>query len=140
MIIFGGTIPLHTNRVWVLTNANGLGGTSDWIELAPSGSLPTPRELHSAVYDGATNTMVISGGWNGSLATPYLGDTWILSGANGLQGTPTWSALTPPGNAPEARFAHAALRLYDYGVMFVLAGQKNSGGFDGWTLFRAYEP
>ena len=47
MIIFGGCADAYCyaplNDTWVLTNANGSGGTPAWIELSPTGNLPSPR-------------------------------------------------------------------------------------------------
>src|SRR5712672_1127025 len=44
MVVFGGCnggcLPT-LNDVWVLTNANGLGGTQAWIQLLPIGTPPT---------------------------------------------------------------------------------------------------
>ena len=55
MIIFGGCADLECdiplNDTWVLTNANGLGGTPVWTELSPGGTLSTPRAFHNAMYD-----------------------------------------------------------------------------------------
>src|SRR5262249_14885269 len=52
MIVFGGTSgPNFLNDVWILSNANGQGGTPNWSRLLPAGTPPTPRFLHSSVYD-----------------------------------------------------------------------------------------
>src|SRR5262249_30878283 len=45
------------NDVWVLTNANGIGGSPTWIQLFPTGGPPMARFTHSAVYDAASNQM-----------------------------------------------------------------------------------
>ena len=64
MIVFGGRNPDSTarNDVWVLTNANGLGGSPAWIQLSPAEPLPTPRNVVRGVYDPATNRLTIFGG------------------------------------------------------------------------------
>ena len=65
MIVFGGQIfssGTVLNDVWVLSNANGQGGTASWTQLSPSGTLPAARGLHTAVYDPATNVMTVFGG------------------------------------------------------------------------------
>ena len=46
------------NQVWVLTNANGLGGTPEWIQLLPAGSPPFSNGLESVVYDSLTNRLI----------------------------------------------------------------------------------
>src|SRR5712692_4436152 len=53
------------NDVWVLTNANGLGGTAAWMQLTvnpdPATGFPLPRLAHSAAYDVVNNRMIIWG-------------------------------------------------------------------------------
>src|SRR5713101_2887396 len=65
MIVFGGELfssqtPL--NDVWVLSHADGQGGTASWTQLSPSGTPPAARLLHTAVYDAANNLMTVFGG------------------------------------------------------------------------------
>jgi hypothetical protein len=69
------------NDVWVLANANGLGGTPLWTKLAIAGLKPGPRFGHTAVYDAVNNRMMVFGGENVDAAY-YV--TWVLSHANGL--------------------------------------------------------
>ena len=104
MIIFGGGriggghFSSLFNDVWVLTHANGLGGTPEWIPLTPSGGPPAPREGHAAFYNHTTNEMfVFGGGDNGIMSVP--GDLWALENANGI-GTPGWIQLAQTGAAP----------------------------------------
>ena len=114
MTIFAGTnyicCPNHQidkNDLWVLANANGIGGTPTWTQQTPLGSLPAPRFGHSAVYDSANNRMLAFGGRDeGSSLT--LGDSWQLTNANGMGGTPAWTQLTQLGTPPGPRFYHAA--------------------------------
>ncbi len=100
MIVFGGsdTNGNNLNDVWVLTNANGLGGTGQWINLFANGAAGSPpaRSGHSAAYDSVNNIMIIFGGCSGSCA-PELNDVWTLSNANGLGGTPVWTQLSLSG-------------------------------------------
>jgi hypothetical protein len=114
MTIFGGFQLINTccpydivplNDVWVLSNANGHGGTPTWTQLQPQGTPPPPRALHSAVYDKARNVMYVFGGLSWSNTTQsytWLGDVWKLTNANGLgTGPSTWTQIgqlgTPPG-------------------------------------------
>ena len=94
MIVFGGrdTNGNNLNDVWVLTDANGIGGASQWINLIANGdaSSPPARSGHSAVYDAADNIMIVFGGCGGS-CSPALNDVWVLANANGLGGTPAWT-------------------------------------------------
>jgi hypothetical protein len=122
LILFGGFNDAGTNYndVWVLSNANGMGGTPAWTQLSPMPG-PTPRNSVSATYDTATNTMTIFGGdeANGSL----VNEAWVLSNANGTGGTPAWTQIAASSAIlPEPRAAHAA--VYDPGtnVMTVFGG------------------
>src|SRR6476646_7893099 len=64
MIVFGGAAggycsgaPPLRNDVWVLTNANGLGGPPAWIQLSPGGTPPTARAATTSVYDPSSNRL-----------------------------------------------------------------------------------
>ncbi len=123
MIVFGG-LSLgggQQNDVWVLSNANGLGGTPAWTRLTPSGTPPTARVGHTAVYDPASNRMTVFGGGRGF--SGFQNDVWVLSNANGLGGTPTWIAVSPTGAAPAPRQDHTA----------ILDGQNQMVVFGGWA-------
>jgi len=133
------------NDVWVETNANGLGGTGAWSNLIPSGS-PQVRSDHSAVYDAANNRMIIYGGCgavptsNGCL--PIADNVWVLSNANGIGGTPTWTQLFPTGGPPPARQGHQAVYDPTTNSMIVWAGQNGGGSAcatfpDVWVLSHA---
>jgi hypothetical protein len=92
LVVHGGC-PDHCSPLadtWVLTNANGLGGTPEWIQL-PS---YLPRTDHAAGYDPVSNRMVIYGGY----ASPQdnRNDVAVLVDANGI-GDPKWIALSPAG-------------------------------------------
>lgn len=133
MIIFGGSgVFSNLNDVWVLTNANGTGGTTSWIQLSPTGTPPAQREGHTAVYDSYHNWMIVFGGYDGS---NYLNDTWILTNANGLTGTPAWIQLLPAGTFPTARAEHSAVYDYLKSEMTIFGGDSNTGYLnDLWTL------
>ena len=89
MTIFGGESPaqaakgLNTgfNDVWVLANANGLGGTPAWTKLKPTGLPPGGRFAHTAVYDATDNLMIVFAGVNED--AQFYTD-WVLADANGL--------------------------------------------------------
>jgi len=136
MIVFGGfNGSAHLNDVWVLSNANGLGGTPTWTPLSPAGNPPAARATHNAVYDAANNRMIIFGG---STANVLLNDVWVLSNANGLGGTPTWTPLSPAGVPPAARvIATAAFDpITDELILFGGASTASALG-DVWTLSNA---
>jgi hypothetical protein len=115
MTIFGGGVAGSCgffctifNDVWVLTNANGLGGTPTWTQLSPSGTAPAPREGHTAIYDSASNRMIVFGGGNNGIMN-VPDDLWALTNANGSGGQPGWIQLSETGQTPPAveRFATA---------------------------------
>jgi len=137
MTIYGGRF---LNDVWVLSNANGLGGSPAWTELLPLGGPPAQRENHSAVYDPNSNRMIVFGGYN-NFSGGELGDVWVLTNANGLGGTPTWVELSPGGTGPGPRAGHGAVYDATHNVLTIFGG----GGCDPvcgphndvWTLSNA---
>ena len=108
LIVFGGSncSGQFLNDVWVLSNANGIGGTPTWSQLAPSGTSPQPRESGSAVYDPTHNVLTVYAGDAGG--SPFS-DVWTLSNANGSGGTPMWSPQSPSGTPPAARTGQSAV-------------------------------
>lgn len=120
MTIFGGGDAVQTccpyeiddyNDTWVLSSADGQGGTPTWTQLAPSDTPPSPRQDQSAVYDPAHNRMYVFGGSefsNATQTTTELGDVWVLSHANGVGGTPTWMQIGQYGTPPGALVGHGA--------------------------------
>jgi RHS repeat-associated protein len=126
LIVFGGcrgTCATPTSETWVLTHANGLGGTPGWTQAATSG--PAPRFGAAAGFDLADNWLVVHGGMAGELG-PVLADTWVLDSANGV-GVPTWRAVAPHGVLPAAR-AFASLSHDASSGRFVLFGGRDEAG------------
>src|SRR4029077_17083912 len=93
MIVFGGVDGAIYNDVWVLSNANGSGGTPAWTLLNPSGGPPPARFSHTAVYDPTNNVMIVFGG--ATAGGTGFNDVWVLSNANGSGGASTWTQLVP---------------------------------------------
>jgi hypothetical protein len=121
-ILFGGASGSGTdfNDVWVLSNANGTGGTPTWTQLSPTGTLPAARNENSATYDPTTNHMTIFGGGS-NVAT--FGDTWVLTDANGLGGTPVWMQIASSSvDFPAPRSGHTAVYDPATNVMTIFAG------------------
>ena len=135
MIVFGGSncSTGYFNDVWILSNANGQGGASSWIQLFPTGPTPAARQGATVVYDSVNNVMTLYGGDAGG--TPF-GDVWVLSNANGTGGTPAWSQLLPSGTAPMVRTEHTAVYDSSNNRMIVFAGATTSGATlsDTWEL------
>ena len=86
MIVFGGGANTSTgfpdlNDVWVLANANSVGGKPQWSKLNIGGTLPIRREWLVGGYDAANNRMMIYGG---ASEEGIFVSTWVLTHANGL--------------------------------------------------------
>ena len=107
--------------VWVLSHANGTGGTPAWTKLSPTGTAPNTRTGQSAVYDSADNRMIIFGGQH---LTTTLTDTWILTAPDGV-GTPSWIELKPTGTAPSLAY-HSAVYNSTSAYMYVFAGTSTA--------------
>jgi len=152
MIVFGGVGPaggscptcgyLPVGDLWMLSNANGLGGAPAWSKvtpLAPSGA-PSARELHAAVYDLTNNRMILNGGFTSpGSCSGGVSDTWVLTHADGTGGTPTWLPLSTTGAAPGllshgAAYDAAHNRLITHGGNFSACGSAQDGT---WVLTYA---
>ena len=140
MVVFGGATgvaspPPCVDDVYVLEYATGIGGTTNWIELTPTGGAPTARYGHTAVYDPDSNTMIVFGGSNCS--STYYNDVWVLNNANGLSGTPTWSQLSPSGTPPPVRAFTSAVYDATSNRMIAFGGFNGSYLGDLWVLTNA---
>jgi hypothetical protein len=108
-----------------------------WTQISPVGSLPTPRDSQSAVYDTTNNCMTIFGG----VVVPgyFVNDVWVLGNANGLGETPAWTELFPTDSTPSGRFGHTAIydptsnRMTIFGGINTLDNLLN----DVWVLSNA---
>ncbi len=140
MIVFGGGAGFPgpcVNDLWVVTHLNGEGGSPGWTQFTAAGSLPGVREGHTAVYDPATNKLIIFGGTNCS--GTYYSDVWILSNADGSTATPSWTKATPIGTGPIARSQATAIYDSVSNIMTVYGGGTTSTTVFGdvWTLSNA---
>src|SRR5690349_17633852 len=75
--------------VWVLSNANGLGGPPVWTQLQPIGGPPSGITEGAAIYDPVNNRMTAFGGADSSFFN-FTNAVWVLTNANGQGGTPEW--------------------------------------------------
>ena len=109
--------------VWVLTNANGLGGTPAWTQLSPTGGPPDAVDASTAVYDPTTDRLIVFGGGE------FLNSVWTLSNANGLGGTPAWTELIANGKAgsPPGRFSAQAIYDSTSNRMTIYGGNGDGG-------------
>jgi hypothetical protein len=131
MVIFGGTDgSSNLNDAWALP----LTGSLAWTQLATTGTPPSARENHVAVYDAANDRMVVSGGWSGS----PLNDAWALDCS-----TLAWTQLAPGGLTPREGYGHTAIYDPAAGRMLVYGGWSGSvfngllqlslGGSPAWS-------
>jgi hypothetical protein len=143
MVVFGGYyydyhdgVSHYLNDVWVLS----LAGTPAWTQLTPSGTPPTGRDNHSAIYDPVRDRMVVFGGAYYDGSSYYLNDAWVLS----LTGAPVWMELAPTGSLPSARSGHSAIYDPVRDRMVVFGGAYYDGlGYylnDAWALSLAGAP
>jgi Galactose oxidase, central domain len=150
MIVFAGASAdggTRYNDVWVLTNANGTGGAPVWIALASAGNPPSIRSNHTAIYDVTNNRMILYGGKGSNGA---LGDVWVLSNANGLNGNPAWSEVTPAGDTVQPRWGHTSVYNSASNGMLVFSGAdefipdlytlSNANGLSGTPTWTQLSP
>lgn len=116
LVAFGGTDGSYRNDVYAHSLDSGRG----WALLAPSGTKPAPRRLHTAVWDAPRDRMLVFGGYDGS----FYNDVWALSFAGA---TPAWSPVTPIGTPPSPRAGHVAVFDPEGDRMIV------TSGYDGVT-------
>jgi galactose oxidase-like protein len=110
MIVFGGETDslAYFTDVWVLTNADGSGGASEWLQL-PTFLGPAPASGHAIGYNPTHNKMVMSQG--GQYCWAPEGDMWVFDHANGLGTTTGWTTFSIPGTPPSPR--HDSVFAYD---------------------------
>ncbi|MBI5838327.1 MAG: hypothetical protein HZB25_13900 [Candidatus Eisenbacteria bacterium] len=130
MLVYGGYYYAGSSGhwlgdVWQLT----LSGSPAWTRLAPSGTPPDARHMHSAVYDPVGDRMIVFGGQG---VAGSLNDVWTLS----LSGSPAWSMLTPVGTPPSARNGQSGVYDPVRGRMIVVGGFSGSWSdpVDSWEL------
>jgi hypothetical protein len=132
MVVYGGE---QASDIWVLSNANGLGGAPVWTQLAPSGQ-PAPQGSDALLtYDPQSERLMIFAGFTVSkfLNTNTLA---LLSNSMGF-GSPVWQPVNPTGPAPSPRVAPVG--AYDQAGNNLIVFGGYSGGFlnDSWVLSNA---
>ena len=132
MIVFGGNDSGFAlqNTVYVLNLA-----TMAWSQPAVTGTAPSARALHTAIYEAASQSMVVSGGNDG---IDELSDVHVLS----LPVNPPFVWSTPVlGAGPIKRSQHAAIPDPLRSRMVIFGGFDQDLAVDGsvlsnesWTL------
>jgi hypothetical protein len=96
--------------------------STNWVQVGAPLSGPSARFDSSMVYDAATGTTVLFGGYNGG----YLAETWTWNGT-------AWTKLSPATSPPALRGAAMVYDPFTHNV--VLFGGLGSTGpvADTWT-------
>ena len=104
--------------------------TGAWTELPAS---PAGRTGHGAIYDAASNRLVVFGGSEGGPDTDRS-DVWVLRDANGV-GSPAWEALAVTAAPPPRRNASV---VYDGATnrLLMFGGRQGADTVlnDVWSL------
>lgn len=130
MIVFGGEADdTLQNDVWVLS----LGCSLSWSQLSTSGTPPSARDDHAAIYDRAGNRMIVFGGV--TTGGTRLNDAWELT----LGGTPTWSRLNDswPFNGDSICPREGHTGVYNGSSKLIIFGGATNGILyvqDTWEL------
>jgi hypothetical protein len=108
-----------------------------WKEIRPVGTLPTVREIASAIHDPSSNRLILFGGM-GPYCCSKLSDLWILTNADGSEATPPqWIAVNST-TKPTPRGSQTALYAPASNRMIVYGGEANATGYDEvWILTDA---
>jgi hypothetical protein len=124
MILIGGDDGGPLADVWTLS----LTGAPAWSQIAPTGTPPSARAGHAAVYDPVRDRVLVIGGEDG---VGFQNDVWALS----LPGAPSWAALSPSGTPPAPRARHTASYDSARDRVVVFGGADESASMnDVWTL------
>jgi hypothetical protein len=129
MIVFGGMDgTTDRNDVWVLE----LSYPNRWRRLLPTGTPPSPRRHHTAVYDIVHDRMIVFAGASYDGEFHPDNQVWALE----LAGEAHWTQITPAGTPPFPRLA--AVAVYDAfrNRMLVHGGSHGNGTplGDVWAL------
>ena len=125
MILFGGCSsgfgPCPQGDLWSLDVAGG-----DWSEIRPQGIKPSPRSNPSLVVDDAGRAIL----FGGKTSDGPSAEVWSLDIAAG-----EWTALTPSGDTPSARYSHDAVWNPATKQVIVFGGIGKAGALsDMWVL------
>jgi hypothetical protein len=129
MLVFGGEDATQLNDVWELA----LGNPPQWTRLNPSGTPPSPRALHGAIYDGKRDRMIVFGG----RGTTPTNDVWELS----FSGEVAWRPVPAVGTPPAPRLDPVVVYDTYRRRMLVFGGADATGVYnDVWALSLSGTP
>src|SRR5439155_21094496 len=90
------------------------------------------------VYDEDDSRNIVHRGCSRSGSTS-VNDTWVLTNANGLSGTPAWDQLNPQGSLPSARRFVVSGASSSADRLIIATGEDGSGDIDEvWTLSNPF--
>jgi hypothetical protein len=102
VIAYGGGYGYgSTNEIWSLEMSD----TLRWVQLTPRGYAPA-LERHGAVYDPATDRLLIHGGWDIDYDELFVNDSAI---SMSLDDRPAFEQLRPSGDWPDPRAGESAV-------------------------------
>ncbi len=134
MIVFGGVgESTQYGDLWMLSHANGLGGTPRWERCDSGGTLPNGMSQPVLAYDAGNSRLLVFGARD---ANGFANDLWQVSRAAGLGGPPAWERLAPTGAEPSPRCCAIAVFREATGRM-VLVGNGGTTPIDVWALTLA---
>ncbi|MCG8418013.1 MAG: hypothetical protein MJE77_08740 [Proteobacteria bacterium] len=111
VVLFGGASP-----DWIEYNDTWEWDGTRWIEMAPSGRLPSPRWGHTMAYDSARGRVVLFH----QASDGETIDTWEWDGTQ-------WTEVTPTNFSPSARWNHAMTYDAARGHIVLFGGSDANG-------------
>ncbi|MFN8589188.1 MAG: kelch repeat-containing protein [Candidatus Eisenbacteria bacterium] len=133
MLVFGGFDGGFYNDVWELAFS---GAGAAWKQLDPTGTPPSPRAGHVAIYDPVGQRMIVSHGYDGVTSPNFrVADTWALSLSGPLVWTRLDAAAPPPARSSASAVYDAARRR-----LVLFGGTTPSYRNDAWALDLAGAP
>lgn len=140
MTIYGGAVNSAgsslSSQIFGVSHADGTNGQPQWVPLPSTGTPPSARWGHAAVYDLASDTMIVFGG-TAQTGQTILNEVWVLRQAT--TSAPVWQQINPTGIPPSPRCCMAA--AYDpvnrRMIIFGGSGFNQTGPArfaDLWTL------
>ena len=115
VIVFGASGSADTIEAWALT----LDPSPRWTRLTVAGQSPQGVTQAAAIYDEASDRMLLFGG---TVETLYNRPTVNTLSSLSLGATPTWTELHPAGELPSPRQASTAVYDSRHHRMLVFGG------------------